>query len=330
MGKSFYFYDLETSGVNAKNAKIMQFGGQRTDENLNPVGEPDNILIKMSEDVLPEPEAIFVTGITPQKTVQDGISEAEFVKYFDKNIVQPDTIFVGFNSIRFDDEFMRFLFFRNFYEAYEWQWKNGCSRWDILDLSRITRALRPEGINWPFTPEGKPTNSLVYLTSLNNLLHDNAHDALSDVNATIAIARLIKTKQPKLFEYQLNMRLKKTVKEFVNSNQLFIYSSGKYSGDFERTTIIRKLAANTDNSGVLVYDLRHDPEQYLTMTPDKLAQEWKWSKDKEKPRLPVKSLQFNRCPAVAPLGVLDDNSKKRIKIDLAKIEIKFQKNRKFP
>src|SRR5206468_3619753 len=111
------------------------------------------------------------------------------------------TIVVGFNNIRFDNDFIRFLFWRNFYDAYEWAWKDGRSTWDLLDLVRMTRALRPEGLQWPFAPDGKPSNKLEYLAAVNKLDHVDAHDALSDVLASVALAGLIKSKQPRLFEY---------------------------------------------------------------------------------------------------------------------------------
>src|SRR4029079_148122 len=119
----FYFYDLETTGFNAREGRIMQFGGQRTDANLQPLGEPDNVFIKLTPDILPDPYAVLVTGITPQKTLTDGITEAEFTKYFHEKIVQPDTVFIGYNNIRFDDDFIRHILYRNFYDPYEWQWQ---------------------------------------------------------------------------------------------------------------------------------------------------------------------------------------------------------------
>lgn len=309
---SFFFYDLETSGVRPRSSRIMQFGGQRTDLDLKPVGQPFNILIKMTDDVLPDPEAILVTGITPQKTIAEGVTETEFASLFYREIATPGTIFVGFNNIRFDDEFLRFLFWRNFYDPYEWQWKDSRSRWDMLDVSRMTRALRPTGVKWPFDSEGKPTNRLEYLTSVNKLDHSDAHDALSDVKATIALARLIRSKQIKLFDYLLKMRDKATVKSFVSSHDQFAYSSGKYSGEFEKTTIVYNLGPHPDKNGVLVYDLRHDPEPYFELTPRKLADLWRYDPEKKAVPLPVKSLQFNRCPAIAPTSVIDKASYKRL------------------
>ena len=147
MNESFFFYDLETSGLKAREDRIMQFAGQRTTLDLEPIDEPINILVKITDDALPSPQAINVTGITPQQTLRDGISEAEFCKYITEEIFTPKTCALGFNTVRFDDEFMRAILWRNFYDPYEWEWKDGRSRWDILDVVRMTRALRPEGIN---------------------------------------------------------------------------------------------------------------------------------------------------------------------------------------
>ncbi len=294
----------------------MQFGGQRTDMELNPIGKPHDVLIKMTDDVVPEPDAILVTGITPQRTLQDGISEVEFLKLFSEEIAVPGTIFVGFNTVRFDDEFMRFLLYRNFYDAYEWQWMDGKSRWDLLDLVRMTRALRPEGIKWPVDSQGIATNRLELLASINGLIHENAHDALSDVMASIELAKLIKTKQPDLFNYLLKIRTKDEVKKIVNSDQAFVYTSGKYASEFEKTTVVATVCEHPSQSGgALEFDLRHDPTPYASMDAGALAEAWRRRRDDSGPRLPVKTLKYNRCPAIAPLGVLDEPSQQRLGLD---------------
>lgn len=306
----------------------MQFAGIRTDLDLRPIGEPYNLLIKLTDDVVPDPDAILITGITPQKTIEEGITEAEFCKLFMKEIVKPNTCFLGFNTIRFDDEFMRFLLFRNYYDPYAWQWKDGCSRWDLLDVVRMTRALRPDDINWPKDEKGAPTNRLELLTKENGLNHEAAHDALSDVTATIAVAKLIKDKQPKLFDYLYSVRSKKQVAELVTSGQPFVYSSGKYSNEFEKTSVAISLGKHPTSQGALVYDLRHDPDQFTGMTVDELVDIWRWTKDKEALRLPVKAVQFNRSPAVAPLGVLDESAQKRLRLDLTTVKENMAKLKK--
>lgn len=317
MSASYFFYDLETSGFSPRSARTMQFAGQRTDMDLNPIGEPVNCLIALSPDILPDPDAVLLTGITPQQTLSDGYTEAEFLKLFHEEVVQPNTTFIGFNSIRFDDEFMRFLLYRNFYDAYEWQWKDGCSRWDVLDLVRITRALRPDGIEWPFDSEGKPANRLEYLSNVNKLEHSHAHDALSDVVATIAMAKLIKTKQPELFDYLSQHRDKRTAKELVLKNEPFVYTSGRYGSQFLHTTAATLLTKHPDQDAAIVYDLRHDPTPFINMSVDELVEAWKFTRDPDALRLPVKTLKYNRCPALAPLGVIKDpKSQERIELSL--------------
>lgn len=318
MAASFFFYDLETTGFNPRSARVVQFAGQRTDMDLQPVGEPVNLFIKLTPDVVPDPDAALITGITPQQTIAEGLTEAEFMKYFYEEVVQPGTIFVGFNSVRFDDEFMRFLHWRNFYDPYEWHWKDACSRWDILDVVRMTRALRPDGIEWPFAPDGKPTNRLEYLTKLNKLDHYKAHDALSDVRATIAISQLIKSKQPDLFKYLLDCRNKKKSAELILKGMPFIYTSGRYSSEYLHTTAAILLAKHPQQDAGLVYDLRVDPTPFLQLSVDEIVEAWRFTRDPETVRLPVKTVKYNRCPAVAPLGVIKDEAvQERLQLPLA-------------
>jgi len=330
MTQSFFWYDLETSGLNPRAQRIMQFAGQRTDMGLKPIGEPVNVLIKLSDDILPDPDAIFVTGITPQSTVQDGITEVEFLKLFYEQVATPGTIFVGYNTIRFDDEFMRFLHYRNFYDAYEWQWRDNRSRWDLLDVVRMTRALRPDGIQWPIV-DGKATNRLELITKLNGVSHEHAHDALNDVIASIEVAKLIKTNQPKLFDWLLKLRGKNDVQRFIKDNPTFIYSSSKFSSETEKTSVVSVLHTD-DAKGALVYDLRNDPTKFKDLTPEELADRWRYTTEPEAPaRLPVKSIKYNHCPAMSPTGVLSDEGvQQRLKITPDQVRQNFAKLRSMP
>ncbi|TAL14573.1 exodeoxyribonuclease I [Patescibacteria group bacterium] len=310
MSKTFFFYDLETSGLSGREDRIMQFAGIRTDMDLQQVGESVNVLVKLNDDVLPSPDAIMVTGISPQSTKDDGYSEAEFAKMLSEEVFTADTITVGFNNVRFDDEFIRHLFWRNFYDPYEWSWQDGRSRWDLLDVVRLTRALRPEGINWPVDDKGNPTNRLELLASANKLTHTKAHDALSDVEALIDVTKLIREKQPQLYEYLLKMRDKNEVKKLVNLDvkQPFVYVSGRLDSAFNKATVAFPLTAGK-NGNVVVYDLRYDPTLFLEMSSKDLAKKlyatWEERQADDFVKLPVKELQYNHVPAVAPLGVLE-------------------------
>lgn len=319
MELTFFFYDLETSGLNPHSDRIMQFAGRRTSLDLEPIGEPYNELIALTDDILPSPSAIMVTGITPQQTLQDGWTETGFIEMFNREIATPGTIFIGYNSVRFDDEFIRCLLYRNLYDPYEWQWQDGRGRWDLLDVIRMTRALRPAGISWPVL-DGKPTNRLELITKKNGLEHSHAHDALSDVEATIAVARLIKDNQPKLFDWLFKVRAKNEVKGLIETGEPFVYTSGKYSSEFNHTSVAVMFSDHPGNQGALVYDLRFDPGEFIEMSPEQLADRWRWQRDRTDQALPVKTLQYNRCPAVAPLGVLDDAARQNIKINLEDVK----------
>ncbi|MET0779480.1 MAG: exodeoxyribonuclease I [Candidatus Saccharimonadales bacterium] len=324
MAASFFFYDLETSGFSGKSHRIMQFAGLRTGMDLQPIGDPFNIFIKMTSENLPDVDAVLLTGITPQQTIADGVTEAEFLRTFTNEIAIPGTVFVGYNTIRFDDEFMRSLHYRNFYDPYEWQWQDQRSKWDMLDVVRMTRALRPAGIQWPFDSQGKPTNRLELLTALNKLGHEHAHDALSDVEATINVARLIMNKQPKLFDYLFKMREKKAVAALVETGEPFVYTSGSLDSEFEKTTVAVQICPHPDRAGsAIVYDLRYDPEAWASKTPEELAEAWRYKKERDPndPKLPVKFIQYNHCPAIATMNVLDADPETRMRLQLDKTVI---------
>ncbi|MEK7620879.1 MAG: exodeoxyribonuclease I [Patescibacteria group bacterium] len=330
MAQTFFFYDLETSGLSSRYQRVMQFAGQRTDQNLNPIGDPVDFLVRLPEDILPEPQATMITGTTPQKTIEEGISEPEFCKMLINEIFTPNTIAVGFNNVRFDDEFLRHTLWRNFYDPYEWAWSDGRSRWDILDLVRMTRALRPQGIKWPVDDEGGPTNRLELLSKENNLTHLHAHDALSDVEATIQIAKLIKQKQPKLFDFLLQLRDKKQAAKVVNLEdpKPFVYSSGRFGKANDFTTIALPIAPGMTPGTVLVYDLRFDPKDFSKLSQKdiraKLFASWEDRKKDGFQPIPVKELAYNKCPAVAPLGGMDDKACERLALSRKSIEQNFK------
>lgn len=349
MHNSFYFYDLETSGLNPRGDRIMQFAGQRTDLYFRPIGEPTNLLVQLADDTLPSPGAIMVTGITPQMTHADGISERDFCRFIVEEVATPGTTIVGYNSVRFDDEFIRNTLWRNFHDAYEWQWKERRSRWDLLDVVRMTRALRPEGITWPVTPEGKATNRLELITKLNGISHEHAHDALADVVALIEVTKLIKQKQPQLYDYLYKMRWKRSIKKMINlkNPQPFVYSSGRYSSKFEKTTVAYPFA-EAKNGNVLVFDLRYNLDELMTAEKDgSFAEKYGWkhrasrSENSAKSHARssyrtdyfpiVKTLQYNRCPAVAPIGVLDKNDGwERLGLTKSQIEENIEALNRYP
>lgn len=324
---TYYFYDLETSGISPQWGRIMQFAGQRTDTDLNPIGEPHNIMVRLGEDILPDPEAVMVTGITPQMTHQDGVTEAELFDVLDREVFTPNTVMLGYNTLRFDDEFLRYGLYRNFFDPYEREWAEGRSRWDMIDVVRMTRALRPDGIEWPFSEDGTPTNRLEKLSEVNGLTHDSAHDALSDVTATIELARLIRKKQPKLFDHLFGLRNKRKAAALLSLDNPspVVHSTGRFGSENLNTSAVIPIAPHpAHGNAILAYDLRHSPKPFADYTVEELKQAaftpTKELMKADKPRLPVKTIQLNRSPALAPIGVLDKDSQERINLTLPKIK----------
>ncbi len=310
---SYFFYDLETSGLSPKSDRIMQFAGQRTDLQFKPIDAPFDIRIKLPKDCLPNIDALLLTGLSP---LQEGLTELEFLKIFNAKINTSDTIFVGYNNLRFDDEFIRYLNYRNFYDPYKWHWDNNNSRWDIIDVVRMARALRPTDLKWPVDNQGKSVNKLEALTKLNNLHHPNSHDALSDVLATIEVAKLIQSRCPKLFNYLKDLRSKKKIMQFLDHNKIFVYTSSHYPSQYLNTALVALVDLKVQEpSSALVYDLRYDPYRYSSRSPDQLAELWHYDQTQKRVLLPFKIIKLNRCPMLAPLNTLDQASLKRLSIN---------------
>ena len=311
MDATFLFYDLETTGKDPAVDRILQFAAQRTDSNLQPIGEPINLLVRLDDDILPSPGAALVTGLTPQAT-QAGMSELELIRKVQQELFTPNTIAVGYNNVSFDDNFMRYAFWRNFYDPYEWAWKDGRSRWDLCLVTRMVRAIRPEGINWPNDEDGVPCNKLEDLAQANNLNHEKAHDGLSDVLALIQLAKLIKSHQPKMFDYLLSMRDKNKVAELVNlaKPQQFVFTATRFGHAHNYTSVACPIAEGNTNNAVLTYNPRYDPTPWLKFSAKELAElrftSYEELEAKGLSAFPVHTLVTNQCPAVAPVGVLND------------------------
>ncbi len=333
--KTLYWHDYESWGTDPARDKPSQFAGVRTDENLNIIGEPLMIYCQPAADTLPHPMACLITGITPQKALAEGVSEAEFTRLIHNELSQPGTCGVGYNSLRFDDNVSRNLFYRNFYDAYEREWKNGNSRWDILDMVRLTYALRPEGIEWPRKEDGSPSFKLEQLTVANGLIHDAAHDALSDVYATIDMAKLIREKQPKLYEYAYQLRTKRAVQDKLNVTERkpFLHVSGKLPSNQGCTTLMMPLCWHpTNKNEVIAFDLQYNPEPLRQLDADTLREKL-YTPSSElaegEQRIGLKNIRINMCPVIAPTTMLDAKAAQRLNIDKSFCEKHWQRIREW-
>lgn len=327
---SIYWHDYETFGVDPRRDRAAQFAGVRTDEQLNIIGEPLVIYCQPAPDMLPHPESCLITGITPQKARADGLPENEFIRRIHEEFSVPQTCVAGYNSLRFDDEMTRQLLYRNFSDPYEREYKNGNSRWDIIDMVRLCCALRPEGIVWPLKEDGTPGFRLEHLTAANGIVHADAHDALSDVLATIALARLIRDKQPKLYDYVYQLRDKARVQEQLDviSKKPVLHVSSMYPASRGCLALVAPLTKHpTDKNGVIVYDLRVAPTDWMALSVEDMQRRLFTRQEQlaeGETRIPLKVLHLNRCPVVAASKLLDERLAQRYEIDLAKAHKHWQ------
>ena len=330
MSTTLYWHDYETFGRNPRWCGVAQFAGIRTDEDLNEIGEPLMLYCQPPQDSWPDPVACLITGITPQFCRQHGVLDVQFAKQVLRELSRPGTCGVGFNNIRFDDEFTRQLLYRNFYDPYEREWKNGNSRWDILDVLRMARALRPEGIEWPVDELGNPVMKLEALTAANGIEHAGAHDALVDVRATIAIARKLKQAQPRFYDFAFRLRDKKNVADLLDltTHRPVLHTSGKLGGKRLFTTLVMPLMPHPTNSnGVVVFDLMQDPAALIALSADEIRRRiFTASADLEEgvERLAIKTVHRNKSPMLAPLELLNETVAARLGVDRSLCEKHWQ------
>jgi len=318
---SFLWYDYETWGIQPRRDGIAQFAAVRTDANLNLIGEPVDLKCKPLPDSVVSPDAALVTGLNPAECDQDGLSEWQFAEQIQTLMAEPGSCVVGYNSLRFDDEFSRHLFYRNLLDPYSREWRNGNSRWDLLDVVRLTHALRPEGINWPKHEDGSPSFKLEQLTAANGIEHGNAHDAVSDVLATIELARLIRRHQPKLFDYALELRTKAAVRRQLkfDTREPHLHVSGRIPAARGCLAVELPLIEHPDRRNeIIVLDLTEDPSWLLDHNADQLR-DWLYTATDDLPdgipRVPLRTLHLNRSPMVAPYAMLDDEVAQRLNVD---------------
>jgi exodeoxyribonuclease I len=303
---SFFWHDYETFGAVPRRDRPAQFAGLRTDAELNPIDAPVMCFCRPAPDFLPEPEACLLTGIVPQQCLEKGLPEHAFADAIELQLARPGTVGVGYNSIRFDDEVTRFLFWRNLLDPYAREWQNQCGRWDLLDVLRCAWALRPQGIEWPRHEDGRPSFKLEHLARANALDHDSAHDALSDVRATLALARLLKGRQPKLWDFCLRLRKKDAVQgeiaEAQGQGRPFLHVSGRYGTERGCLAVVWPLAPHpTNKNELIVWDLSQDPSELPLLNVASLRQRL-FSRAEDLPpgvsRLPIKTIHINKSPVV--------------------------------
>ena len=326
MPASFLFYDLETFGADPRTSRIAQFAAIRTDTELNQVDEPTSIFVRPADDLLPSPTATLITGIAPQHAMREGMNEAQaFAIIFDE-MARPETCTLGYNSLRFDDEFVRHGLFRNFYDAYEREWRAGNCRWDLLDVLRLAHALRPEGLVWPKREDGATSFKLEHLAEANGVRVGDAHEALSDVRALIGLARKFRQAQPRLWDYALKLRDKRFAASLIDVAAMtpVLHVSQRFPAARLCSAPVVPLARHPriDNR-VIVFDLEQDPEVLLRLSPGEIADRL-YTPAADLPegesRIALKEIHLNKCPVLVAWDHLRTSDFERLRIDPVQVQ----------
>ena len=321
MASSILWYDLETFGIDPKHDRIAQFACIRTDERLNEIDEPLKLYCKPPLDYLPSPMACMVHGISPQTAFELGLDEYDFTLRLLEEFSRPGTTAAGYNSINFDEEFIRHLLYRNLFDPYAREYAEGNSRWDIINLLRAAHDLRPEGIVWPRDEEGRPLFKLEALSKANGLDHSSAHDALSDIRATIDLARLVRERQRRLYDWYFSHRKRESLKPLINlsARRMLLHTSAEYSSPRGCSTLIAPVGIDPGNRNQLIaIDLRFDPGELVSLSPEEIrARVFTKSGESDKPRVPLSRIRLNHCPYLAPLSTLSKEAEGRLGLDKA-------------
>ncbi|ROO24983.1 exonuclease I [Salinisphaera orenii MK-B5] len=321
---TFFWHDYETFGADPRRDRPAQFAGIRTDADFNVIGEPLVLYCQPTADTLGHPEATLITGITPQIALERGVPEPEFIETIVAEMAVPGTCSVGYNNLAFDDEVTRHTLWRNFFDPYAREWQNDCSRWDIINMVRLTYALRPDGIEWPQREDGAPSFRLEDLAAANQLAQERAHDALSDVHATIDLARLIRDRQPKLFDYVLANRDKHSARRLLDmeTRKPALHVSSKFPASNGCLSPVMPIAPHPSNKNcIIVYDLRVDPAPLLELSPDEIHERiFTPAADlpEDAPRVALKGVHLNKCPVLAPFEMMREAEAERLHLDIAR------------
>jgi exodeoxyribonuclease-1 len=289
------------------------------------------LFARPADDLLPQPEACLVTGITPQQAANEGVPEAELAMAVHRELAQPGTCGAGYNSLRFDDEVTRYLFYRNLLDPYAHTYRDGNSRWDLIDALRLAHALRPDGIEWPEHEPGVASFRLEHLTAANGIPHVGAHDALADVRATIALAGLLRHAQPRLFDYTLSLRATENVRRLLAKDEPLLHCSQRYPAALGCIAPVAAVGTDPANpKRILCFDLRQDPGLLLDLDVDQIRERL-FTATAELPegveRLGIKGVKVNASPVLAPLGTVDDAAAARWRIDVGQVRTHAQRLR---
>lgn len=323
MHQHFSWYDLETSGTSNSQDQIYQFAAIKTDRDLNIIPHTEvNIMCKPRPDVVPHPMAFLTHGIDINQLKMNGMTEFELAAFVhDYMLSSSGNIISGYNNMAFDDIFLRQLMYRNMQPPYEHEYKDGNSRFDAFKYIQMIYAFRPDILEWAKNEDGGVSMKLDAMAQANGIVHENAHDALSDVHATIGITKIVKERNPRSFDFFLNLMDKDLNRSIMSRKQPLLHVSGIFGRDVRNTSMILPVAIDKGNKNkFLCIDLRQDPTDMLAMSSAEIKK-YLFTKRSELPEghpiVPAIGVQTNNLPVIMDAkSTLSSGLADRLSLDL--------------
>jgi len=290
---SFVFYDTETTGTNTSFDQILQFGAIKTDYDLNEIDRFE-IRCRLLPYVVPAPGAMRVTGVTVEQLTDPALpSHYEMVREIKAKLAEwSPAIFIGHNSLGFDEHLLRQAFYKTLHPPYLTN-TNGNCRNDSLRMIQAVARFNPNALKIPINDKGRPVFKLDQLAPANGFDHSDAHDAMADVEATIHLCRLMTERVPELWSGFVRFSQKAAVVDFTLGEDVFLLTDFFYTKPY--SWMVTGIGPNPDNgSEILVFDLSEDPDELAAMPVDELA-----ARLAQRPK-PVRGLRANAGPVVLP------------------------------
>ncbi len=294
--KNYVFYDLETSGLSKQFDQILQFGGVLTDSELNEVDRFE-MRCQLQEHIVPSPMALQITGVSPSSLIDNSVPThyEALCSIYKKLSDWSPAVFLGYNSISFDEEMLRQAFYQTLQPCYLTN-TNGNTRGDILRLLHAVNLLAPDVIEPIHDDKGRARFKLDQLAPKNGFAHQQAHDAMADVEATMHLAKLVLDEAPHVWDMLLATTSKKSVQEMIASHDVLMLCGGGRGGGVMSSTVVTACGINPllqNQHGV--FDLNHDPANYIDLTVEELRKEIAGNES------PIQMVYTNRQPILIPV-----------------------------
>ena len=290
---SFVFYDTETTGTKTSFDQILQFAGVKTDDNFN-VLDQLNIRCRLLPHIVPSPGALLATRVSPAMLMDAKLpSHYEAIRQIQATLKKwSPAIFIGFNSLKFDEHLLRQALFQTLHTAYLTN-TNGNTRSDVMRIAHAVSAYAPTSLVVPIDDRGLQTFRLDRLAPANGYNHMHAHEAMADVEATIYLARLLSTKAPEVWKLMDRAKRKLSVQQFLQTRPTF-YMTERYFGR-THSWLVTLCGKNPNyDAEFAVFDLQYDPGPYLSLSIPELAKVLNAT-----PKV-IRSLRANSLPIIAP------------------------------